>query len=163
MADSNVQVQVRAAVAAAGDKKAEETRVLELGPADSALADYFVICSGNNTRQNQAVADEIEFRLKTDFGSLPNSVEGYRTGEWILMDYVDFVVHIFLTERREFYNIERLRSAATVFDVNRAAAKAKPAAKKLAARKKPAAKKAAKKAVKKPAARKKSSKSSKKK
>jgi len=162
MADSNVQVQVRAAVAAAEDKKAEETRVLELAPADSALADYFVICSGNNTRQNQAVADEIEFRLKTDYGSLPNSVEGYRTGEWILMDYVDFVVHIFLTERREFYNIERLRSAATVFDVNRAA-NAKPAAKKLAARKKPAAKKVVKKAAKKPAAKKKSSKSSKKK
>jgi ribosome-associated protein len=162
MADSNVQVQVRAAVAAAEDKKAEETRVLELAPADSALADYFVICSGNNTRQNQAVADEIEFRLKTDYGSLPNSVEGYRTGEWILMDYVDFVVHIFLTERREFYNIERLRSAATVFDVNRAA-NAKPAAKKVAARKKPAAKKVVKKAAKKPAAKKKSSKSSKKK
>jgi ribosome-associated protein len=73
------------------------------------------------------------------------------------MDYVDFVVHIFLAERREFYKIERLRSAATVLDVKRAA-KQKPAAKKLAVRKKPAVKKVAKKAVKKPAAKKKSSK-----
>src|ERR1700737_1690729 len=105
MADSNVQVQVRAAVAAAESKKAEETRVLELGPADSALADYFVICSGNNTRQNQAVADEIEFRLKTDYGALPNSVEGYRLGEWILMDYVDFVGDIFLGGRGGVFKI----------------------------------------------------------
>src|ERR1700719_1406294 len=111
MADLKVREQVRAAVAAAESKKAEETRVLELGPADSALADYFVICSGTNPRQNQAIADEIQFRLKTDFGTMPNSTEGYRLGEWILMDYVDFVVHIFLAEKREFYNIERLRGA----------------------------------------------------
>jgi ribosome-associated protein len=132
MADKKVQELVRAAVAAAESKKAEETRVLELGPADSALADYFVISSGNNARQNQAVADEIEFRLKTDFGAVPNSVEGYRRGEWILLDYVDFVVHIFLTEKREFYNIERLRGAATLFDATR------PVKAKRAAAKRPA-------------------------
>lgn len=151
MADSRVRDEVRAAVAAAEDKKAEETRVLELGPADSALADFFVICSGSNTRQNQAVADEIQFQLKTKFGSLPNSVEGYRTGEWILLDYVDFVVHIFLIEKREFYNIERLRSAATLFDASRPAkAKAPAGKKKVPARAKPAVKKS----VKKPAAKK---------
>lgn len=141
MADSRVQDEVRAAVAAAEDKKAEETRVLELGPADSALADYFLICSGSNTRQNQAVADEIQFQLKTKFGSLPNSVEGYRTGEWILLDYVDFIVHIFLTEKREFYNIERLRSAATLFDASRPVKAKRTAVKKKAAtRPKPAVK-----------------------
>lgn len=139
MADATVKELVRAAVAAAESKKAEEIRVLELGPADSALADYFVICSGSNTRQNQAVADEIQFRLKTDFGALPNNVEGYRTGEWVLLDYVDFIVHVFLAERRGFYNIERLRSAASAVT--------------LAARKRPAA--ARKKAVKKAAAKKK--------
>lgn len=134
-----VREQVRAAVAAAESKKAEETRVLELGPQDSGLADYFVICSGTNTRQNQAVADEIQFRLKTEFGTMPNSVEGYRLGEWVLMDYVDFIVHIFLAEKREFYNIERLRGAATSL-----AKEKKAAAKKKAAVKKPAKKKSAK-------------------
>ncbi len=147
MADKKVQELVRAAVAAAESKKAEETRVLELGPADSALADYFVICSGSNTRQNQAVADEIEFRLKTDFGAVPNSVEGYRRGEWILLDYVDLVVHIFLEEKREFYNIERLRGAATLFDASRPVPTKKTAAKRPA--KKAAKKRSAKKAAKK--------------
>ena len=141
MAEQNVTNMVRAAVAAAESKKAEQTRVLELGPADSALADYFVICSGTNTRQNQAVADEIEYRLKTDFGTMPNNVEGYRAGEWILLDYVDFVVHVFLAERREFYNIERLRNAASA--VNLAAKK--HARKKQAAKKAPVKKSATKK------------------
>ena len=149
MADREVRNQVRVAVAAAEDKKAEETRVLELGPADSALADYFVICSGNNARQNQAVADEIQFRLKTQFGAMPNSTEGYRLGEWILMDYVDFVVHIFLAEKREFYNIERLRGAATSL-----AAKEKKAATKKPAVKKAAVKKPAKKTARKTVAKK---------
>lgn len=133
MADLTVQEQVRVAVAAAESKKAEETRVLELGPADSALADYFLIFSGTNTRQNQAIADEIQFRLKTEFGMMPNSTEGYRLGEWVLMDYVDFVVHIFLAEKREFYNIERLRGAA--FSLGKAPGKKKTAVKKSPVRK----------------------------
>jgi ribosome-associated protein len=108
---------VLAAAAVCEDKKAEETRILELDPADSGFTDYFLITSGMNERQTQTIAEEIEQRMKRDFGTLPNSVEGKRQGEWILLDYVDFVVHVFLAERRAFYDIERLRKSATPVDI----------------------------------------------
>jgi ribosome-associated protein len=84
-----------AAAAACEDKKAEDIRILALDPAESGLTDYFLICNGTNERQNVAITDEIELRLKRTFGVLPNSVEGRRQAEWILMDYVDFIVHVF--------------------------------------------------------------------
>ena len=102
-----------AAVEAADSKKAEDIRILALDPSESSLTDYFLICSGTNERQNVAISDEIEYRLKKDFGTLPNSVEGRRQGEWVLMDYVDFVVHVFMPEKREYYGLERLRKTAT--------------------------------------------------
>lgn len=100
------------AVDAADSRKAEDIRILALDPTESALTDYFLICSGTNERQNAAIADEIEGRLKREFGTYPNSVEGRRQGEWILMDYVDFVVHIFMPEKRAYYGLERLRKSA---------------------------------------------------
>jgi ribosome-associated protein len=103
---------VQAAAAVCEDKKGEDTRILELDPVDSGLSDFFLITSALNNRQAVAIADEIEFRLKRDFGSYPNSVEGRRLGEWILLDYVDFVIHVFLKEKRAFYDIERLRKSA---------------------------------------------------
>jgi ribosome-associated protein len=144
------RILVQAAAAACEDKKGVDTRILELDPIDSGLSDFFLITSATNDRQAIAIADEIEHRLKKEFGALPNSVEGRRKGEWILLDYVDFVVHVFLIERRAFYDIERLRKSArpvtpSEFD---AELKAELAAKTLAARKKtvakakPAAKKA---------------------
>lgn len=137
---------VLAAVAAADEKKAEDTRVLELDPADSGFTDFFIITSGTNERQTQAIADEIELRMKREFGTYPNSVEGRRVGEWVLLDYVDFVVHIFLAERRAYYDIERLRKSAKSVDL--AELKAALTEKTLAARKKaPAKKTAAKKAA----------------
>ena len=106
------RILVQAAAAACEDKKGEETRILELDPIDAGLSDYFLVTSATNDRQATAIADEIEMRLKREFGAMPNSVEGRRQGEWILLDYVDFVVHVFLTERRAFYDIERLRKSA---------------------------------------------------
>ena len=103
-----------AAADACDSKKAEDIRILELDPSESALTDYFLICNGTNERQNAAIADEIEMRLKKDFGVYPNSVEGRRQGEWILMDYVDFVAHIFMPEKRAFYGLERLKKSAKV-------------------------------------------------
>ncbi len=100
------------AVDACDSKKAEDVRILALDPSESALTDYFLICSGTNERQNGAIADEIEHRLKQEFGVYANSVEGRRQGEWILLDYVDFVVHIFMPEKRAFYGLERLRKSA---------------------------------------------------
>jgi ribosome-associated protein len=112
IAHEQTRILVQAAAAACEDKKGQDTRILELDPVDSGLSDFFLITSALNDRQAMAIADEIELRLKRDFGVFANSVEGRRQGEWILLDYVDFVVHVFLKERREFYDIERLRKSA---------------------------------------------------
>jgi ribosome-associated protein len=117
MATTETRRMVLAAAEACEDKKAEDTRILELDTMDSGFTDFFLISSGSNERQTQAIAEEIETRLKRDFQTYPNSVEGRRQGEWILMDYVDFVVHIFLTEKRTYYDIERLRKSARTIDL----------------------------------------------
>lgn len=106
------RILVQAAAAACEDKKGMDTRILELDPVDAGLSDFFLVTSATSDRQALAIADEIELRLKRNFGTYPNSVEGRRQGEWILLDYVDFVVHVFLAERRAFYDIERLRKSA---------------------------------------------------
>jgi ribosome-associated protein len=129
---------VLAAAAAAEDKKAEDIRILELDPADSGFTDFFLIASGTNERQVQAIGDAIEMQMKREFGAYANSVEGRRQSEWILIDYVDFVCHIFSAEKRAFYDIERLRKSATQVDL--AQLKAALAEKTTAARKKAAAK-----------------------
>jgi ribosome-associated protein len=112
MATPDTRRQLLTAVAACDDKKGEDTRILELDPADSGLADFFLITSASNDRQVVAIADEIELRLKREFGLYATSVEGRRQGEWILLDYVDIVIHVFLAEKRAFYDIERLRKSA---------------------------------------------------
>src|SRR5580698_5039932 len=106
-----------AAAAACEDKKAEDIRILALDPAESGRTDYCPICNGTNERQNVAITDEIELRLKREFGVYPNSVEGRRQGEWILMDYVDFIVHVFSAEKRAFYGLERLSKSATTLSI----------------------------------------------
>jgi len=109
---NETRILVQAAAEACEDKKGQDTRILELDPVDSGLADFFLITSATNDRQAVAIADEIEMRLKRDHGVLAHSVEGRRQGDWILLDYVDFVAHVFLAERRAFYDIERLRKSA---------------------------------------------------
>jgi ribosome-associated protein len=133
-----VQQLLAAAVAACEDKKAEDIRILALDPSESGLTDYFLICNGMSDRQNVAITDEIEIRLKRDFGTYPNSVEGRRQGEWVLMDYVDFIVHVFSAEKRAFYGLERLRKSATVLSIEDLNTEIKAAI--TATRKKPAAK-----------------------
>lgn len=175
-AQKQTRILVQAAAAACEDKKGLNTRILELDPVDSSLSDYFLVTSATNDRQAVTIADEIELRLKRNFGVYPNSVEGRRNGEWILLDYVDFVVHVFLADRRAFYDIERLRKSArpltpAEFDaelkealkektlaVRAKSAKAKPAKAlaKSAAKAAPTIRKAARKAVPKKAAAKKS-------
>jgi ribosome-associated protein len=101
------------AVHCAEAKKATEIKVLDLKEVTS-FTDYFVICSVANSRQAHAVCDEVEKGLK-EMGERPVSIEGYNPGEWILMDYGDFLVHIFSTTARSFYDLERLwRHAKTV-------------------------------------------------
>ena len=107
---------VLAAAQVCEDKKGSDIRILELDPIDSGLSDFFLIASGSNTRQTGAIADDIELRLKREFGAYARSVEGRRKGDWILLDYTDFVVHLFTPETREFYDIERLRKSARAVD-----------------------------------------------
>lgn len=102
------------AVAAAQDKQAQNIRVLDLREITS-FADYFIICNGTNIRQNQAISDEIEVRLK-NLGDYPNSIEGYDNAEWILQDYGDFLVHIFTEKSRAYYDLERLWRDAKVLE-----------------------------------------------
>jgi ribosome-associated protein len=150
-----------AAAAACEDKKAEDIRILALDPAESGLTDYFLICNGTNERQNVAITDEIELRLKREFGVYPNSVEGRRQAEWILMDYVDFIVHVFSAEKRAFYGLERLRKSATTISVAELNAEvSERIAETRAKRKVPAKKSAVKVAVKKAALPKKAAKKS---
>ena len=102
------------AVRAAESKKATDIRVLDLTGITS-FADYFVICTGANQRQIQAISDEVHLQLKRQAGELPISVEGYEQAEWVLADYGDLLVHIFSPKSRDYYNLERLwRSARTV-------------------------------------------------
>lgn len=143
MASNEVRAMVLAAAAACEEKKGADTRVLELDPQDSGFTDFFIITSGSNTRQTEAIADEIELRLKRNFGAYPNAVEGRRVAEWILLDYFDFVVHVFLEEKRAFYDIERLRKSARKLDLDEL--KAALIKKTLEVRKKPTAKQATKK------------------
>lgn len=98
--------QVKLAIAAAEDKKAEEIAVLDLRKADG-FTDFFVICSGTNSRQIRAIADGVIEALRLE-DVRPAHVEGYDRSEWILLDYFDFVVHIFAPETRLFYGLERL-------------------------------------------------------
>jgi len=98
---------VAGAVDAARDKKAEDVVVLDLRKADG-FTDYFVICTGANTRQITAIADAVRETLKVEFDERPALAEGTDKSEWVLLDYFNFVVHVFSRECRTFYGLERL-------------------------------------------------------
>lgn len=107
---TSINTHVTTAAQAALDKKAERLAILDLTEMGS-ITDYFLVCQGRSERQVQAISDEIEIRLKSQ-ACRPGHVEGYKAGEWILLDYLDFVVHIFTEERRRFYDLEKLWSDA---------------------------------------------------
>ena len=110
-AGSRLPKAVTAAIEAARDKKASGVVVLDLKKA-GAFTDYFVICSAANPRQVQAIADSVEEALKGQ-KQRPSLVEGYARAEWILLDYFDFVVHVFSKHARDFYGLDRLWGSAT--------------------------------------------------
>ena len=107
--------QIDRAVRAAEDKKALNLTVLDLRKA-AGFTDYFLICSGTNPRQIRAIADAVVETLKAD-GISPAHVEGYDRSEWVLLDYFDFVVHVFAPETRMFYSLERLWGSAERVEV----------------------------------------------
>ena len=109
---ARLPAQIERAMQAADDKKALDLVVLDLRKA-AGFTDFFVICSGGNTRQIHAIADGIVEALSAD-GIKPAHIEGYDRSEWILIDYFDFVVHVFSQETRMFYGLERLWGNATV-------------------------------------------------
>ncbi len=111
---------IQTALAAAGDKKALNLAVLDLRKSD-AFTDFFVIATGANPRQVQAIADGVEQALKAD-GVRPSNVEGFQRAEWILLDYFDFVVHVFSPAARGFYGLERLWATAKLIPVGDAPA-----------------------------------------
>src|SRR5579864_269182 len=135
---SQTRQHVAQAVKAIEGKKGEEVVILEMDKSSGAFTDYFVVCSGTNPRQIQAIADDVQKNL-SEAGQRPNSVEGYTQAEWVLLDYVDFVLHIFSERARKFYDLERLWKSARKLTP---AGLAKPAAKKQTASRKDAAKKA---------------------
>ncbi len=99
--------EVQLAIKCASEKKAFDLIALDLRSIAS-FTEFFIIASGSNQRQVQAIADEINEQLKKQLSSRPVRIEGYNTGEWILVDYGDFIVHIFNGEAREFYDLARL-------------------------------------------------------
>jgi ribosome-associated protein len=104
----------RLAIGALEDKKAEDVRVIDIGGV-SVLADYFIIASGNNRAQVQAMADEVEQRMGRA-GAAPRQNEGYQAGNWVLMDFGDVIIHIFDAQNRLFYDLERIWKDGTQID-----------------------------------------------
>ena len=109
MTETTVEDWAKRAARAAADKKADDPVVLEVG-AVLAITDYFVIVSGTNSRQVRTIAEAVEEELARDSGPKPLRVEGLDDLTWVLIDYGDFVVHVFLEETRRYYELERLWS-----------------------------------------------------
>jgi ribosome-associated protein len=143
MKQDDIRAQVAIAVRACKEKKAEDISILRLDAQASGFTDYFVICSGANPRQVQAIADEVDEKLSRA-GFEPSHVEGKTQAEWVLLDYVDFVVHIFSESARKFYDLERLWKTASrveLADLEKPAVKKAAVGAKRAAGKKTAANK----------------------
>jgi ribosome-associated protein len=117
--------QVSEAILACQDKQAEDVTILELEKDSGAFTDYFVMCSGTNPRQVQAISDAVDERLEA-LGLRVTHSEGYKQAEWVLLDYVDFVVHIFSEKARQFYDLERLWKSAKRLEPAELLAKPKP-------------------------------------
>ena len=146
MSKKEIQKQVVAAFRAAEEKKATDISLLKLDKSSSGFTDFFLVCSGSNPRQIQTIADEVQDQLEK-IGQRVTHVEGYAQAEWVLLDYVDFVVHIFNEQSRKYYDLERLwKSAEKVRPEQLLVGRAKPAAapkKRARATRKPAAPKKA--------------------
>src|SRR5438270_8875333 len=136
---SQTRQHVAQAVKAIEGKKGEDVVILEMDKSSGAFTDYFVVCSGTNPRQIQAIADDVEKQM-AEAGQRPNSAEGYTQAEWVLLDYVDFVLHIFSERARKFYDLERLWKSARKLTPSDLAKK--PAARKHTTPRKEVAKKA---------------------
>ena len=136
MSAAQIRRQVAQALAACESKKAFDFTLLKLAAASSGFTDYFLVCSGTNPRQIQAICDEVEDQLERA-GLRPAHIEGYRQAEWVLLDYVDFVVHIFSERARRYYDLERLWKSAERLEPSALLPKPRPKAKRSAAARRP--------------------------
>lgn len=100
------------------DKKGENIISLKFSTEQSSLCDYFVICEASNIKQLQAISDNVQRQMKTEFKIRPTHIEGYDSANWILLDYFDIVVHIFQTDARDFYGLEKLWADAELKTYN---------------------------------------------
>ena len=125
-AKNDLKHQINEAIIACQEKQAEQLTILELEQGSGAFTDYFVMCSGTNPRQIQAIADAVDERLE-GIGLRATHTEGYKQAEWVLLDYVDFVVHIFSEKARQFYDLERLWKSARRVEPEELMARAKKA------------------------------------
>ncbi|MCH5222789.1 MAG: ribosome silencing factor [Muribaculaceae bacterium] len=101
-------------VEAITDKKGSKITILDMGDIDSAPANQFIICQGKSTSQVSSIADSVRERIQKNLNSKPYNYDGYKNSQWIIIDYGDIMVHVFLPEFREFYNLEDLWSDAKI-------------------------------------------------
>ena len=113
---SDLDEEVKLALHCASEKKASNLVVIDLREIAS-FTEFFIVASGGNQRQVQAISDEINEQLKKELNSRPVRIEGYSSGEWVLLDYGDFIVHVFEKNAREFYDLERLWRDAKRVDI----------------------------------------------
>ena len=130
MANNSIRQQVALAAHACEAKKAHDISILQLEA--GAFTDFMVLASAANGRQAQAIADEVQLQILKATGTRPNSTEGYQQAEWVLLDYVDFVLHVFVEQKRVYYGLDRLWKNAKIvtaaeLESKKAAAKAAPA------------------------------------
>jgi ribosome-associated protein len=111
---ADVETLSKVAVHAIQEKKGHHITVLDLSKLDNAFTERMILCCGNSDRQTQAIADELEKHIRETLNEKPFSVEGRQTGEWILLDYVNLVVHVFLPRVREYYALDDLWGDAQV-------------------------------------------------
>ncbi len=104
----NIKERINTIVKAIQEKKGEDIISLDFSNIDNSVSEFFIICSADSAAQSQAIADFIDEKIKKGFGENPWFVEGYNNAEWILLDYSDIVVHIFLNTKRKFYKLEEL-------------------------------------------------------
>ncbi len=98
------------------DTKGDKITIINVSEVSS-FTDFFVVCQGYNTRQNQAICDQLREKLKKEDDIRPAHVEGYESADWILMDYLDFIIHVFSEESREFYKVERLWNDGKIVEI----------------------------------------------
>jgi ribosome-associated protein len=125
-AKNDLKHQISEAILACQEKQAQQLSILEMEQGSGAFTDYFVMASGTNQRQIQAIADAVDERLEA-MGLRATHKEGYKQAEWVLLDYVDFVVHVFSEKARQFYDLERLWKSARRMEPEELLAKPKKA------------------------------------